>query len=63
MNKKNAVAFPRWMFMFLALGSAWASGIYIGKLTVIGFSLGDLITALAFSGMSLLMTWGTLAKR
>ncbi|HEY71144.1 MAG TPA: hypothetical protein G4O08_11240 [Anaerolineae bacterium] len=63
MNKKKAVAFPRWMFGVLAIGGAWASGIYLGKITADGYSIESLIPTLAFGIMSLLMTWGTLAKR
>jgi hypothetical protein len=49
------------MFMLLSIGGAWASGIYVGKTTVTGFSVGSLIPEIAFGGMSLLMAWGALA--
>jgi hypothetical protein len=63
MEKRRMTTLPRWMFMILALGGAWASGIYLGKITEVGFTIGSLIPALAFGLMSLLMAWGTIAKR
>jgi hypothetical protein len=54
---------PRWMFLFLSVGGAWASGIYLGKLTIEGSSTGLLIPMISFGVMSLLMIWGTLSER
>jgi hypothetical protein len=61
MEKKKVAAFPRWMFVLLAIGGAWASGIYVGKASVTGFSVGSLIPEIAFGVMSLIMAWGALA--
>lgn len=41
--------------MLLALGGAGASGIYLGKMTIVGTSSGLLIPTLAFAAMALLM--------
>lgn len=61
MENKQTGSLPRWMFLLLALGGAWASGIYLGKITIVGASSGLLIPTLAFAAMALLMGWGAYA--
>ncbi|UCF60970.1 MAG: hypothetical protein JSV37_14610 [Anaerolineaceae bacterium] len=51
---------PRWMFLLLSIGGAWASGIYLGKITVEGTLTGLLIPMISFSVMGLIMAWGAL---
>jgi hypothetical protein len=51
---------PRWMYLGLTIGGAWASGLYLGQATQTGFST-DLILRTALFGLfSLLMAWGAL---
>lgn len=54
---------PRWMFLLLSIGGAWASGIYLGKITVEGTLTGLLIPMISFSVMGLIMAWGALSER
>ena len=63
MEKTHTKAFPRWIFTLLSIGGAWASGIYLGKITIEGASTGLLIPAIGFGLMSFLMAWGALAER
>jgi hypothetical protein len=54
---------PRWMYMFLSIGGAWASGIYLGKLTIAGSSTALLLPMIGFAVLGLLMAWGALTDR
>lgn len=63
METSTTRAFPRWAFLILSIGGAWASGIYLGKMTIEGSSTGSLIPAISFGVMSLLMAWGALSRR
>jgi hypothetical protein len=63
MEKKQIRALPRWIFTLLAIGGAWASGIYLGKITIEGVSTGLLIPVIGFGLMVFLMAWGALAER
>jgi hypothetical protein len=49
--------------LFLSVGGAWASGIYLGKITIEGASTGLLIPTIGFGVMGLIMAWGALSKR
>lgn len=62
MEKTRAKTLPRWIFTLLAIGGAWASGIYLGKITIEGASTGLLILAIGFGLMSFLMAWGALSE-
>ena len=53
---------PRGIFMFLSLGASWASGLYLGILSVKGASLLYLIKIIAFGILALFMAWGALSK-
>ncbi len=61
MERSDTRTLPRWMFVFLSVGGAWASGIYLGKLTVGGSSVGLLIPLVGFAVLALLMAWGALS--
>lgn len=63
MESEQTQTLPRWMFLLLTIGSAWASGIYLGKMTIAGVSTGLLIPTLLFAAMALLMAWGAYAAR
>jgi len=54
---------PRWMFLLLTIGGAWASGVYLGKITIEGASTGLLIPMISFGVMSLIMAWGAISER
>lgn len=51
------------MFLMLSIGGAWASGIYLGKITIEGTSTGLLIPMICFGVMGLIMAWGALSER
>lgn len=63
MQKSRSRIPPRWMYTLLSIGGAWASGIYLGKLTIAGASTGLLIPLICFGVMGLIMAWGALAER
>lgn len=63
MKKAHAMALPRWIFTLLAIGGAWASGIYLGKISIVGASTGLLLPLIGFGVMGLIMAWGALAGR
>ena len=61
MKTSEVHTLPRWMFLFLSVGGAWASGIYLGKLTTEGTTTGLLLPLVGFAVMGLLMAWGALS--
>ncbi len=62
--EKNRDRIPhRWMFLLLSVGGAWASGIYLGKITIEGASTGLLVPMIGFGVVGLAMAWGSVAKR
>lgn len=63
MENDRTRTLPRWLFLLLAIGGAWASGIYLGKITIAGASTELLIPTLAFAAMALIMAWGAYAGR
>jgi hypothetical protein len=63
MNQNNSRTLPRWLFLLLAIGGAWASGIYLGKITVTGTSTGLLAPTIGFGLLALIMAWGAYASR
>jgi hypothetical protein len=63
MEKKDVRVLPRWVFTLLAIGGAWASGIYLGKITIEGALTDLLIPTISFGLMAFLMAWGALAER
>ena len=54
---------PRWVFAILAMGSFWASGVYMGIQSVEGVSLADLLRVIGFGIVGLLTAWGAIANR
>jgi hypothetical protein len=54
---------PRWMFSLLSIGAAWASGIYLGKLSVEGRLTGLLIPMVSFGVMAVIMALGVFIER
>ena len=49
---------PRWVFAVIAVGALVASGIYLGIMSVEGPSTGDLVRAVVFGVLGLVMLWG-----
>lgn len=49
---------PWWLFGLIAVGTLVASGIYVGILSVEGFTGIRLVQAVAFGLLGLIMFWG-----
>jgi len=62
MEKSRIRIPPRWMFLLLSVGGAWASGIYLGKLTLEGSSSALLVRIIGFGVLGLIMAWGELRQ-
>ena len=63
MKENQGLSFPRWAFVFLAVGTSWASGLYLGMQMVGGTSSAYLIRIIGFGLIGLVMAWGSVAKR
>jgi hypothetical protein len=63
MKDNQSQSFPRWAFVFLAVGGSWASGLYLGMQMVEGSSTAYLIRIIGFGALALVMAWGAIAKR
>ena len=62
MEKSRAKSFPRWAFLLLSIGGFWASGIYLGKISIEGASTGYLIPMICFGVLGVIMVWGALSE-
>jgi hypothetical protein len=62
MQSNQKLVFPKAAFTLLACGAFWASGIYLGKITLVGAIFDLSLRAAAFTILGLLMVWGALAK-
>lgn len=62
MEKNRKQSFPRCLFTTLAIGGLLASGIYIGIMSVQGFSGMRLVQSVGFGILGLLMFWGALSR-
>jgi hypothetical protein len=54
---------PRWMFLLLSIGGSWASGIYLGKVTIEGPLTDHLLPMISFAILGLIMVFGALSER
>ena len=63
MNKNEKQTFPRWAFAILAIGGLIASGIFIGIMSVEGYTNVRLVEIVGFGVMGLLMFWGVYSGR
>jgi len=63
MKENQNKLLPRWVFVFLAVGTSWASGLYLGMQMVEGSSTAYLIRIIGFGIVGLAMAWGAAAKR
>jgi hypothetical protein len=60
MNKKK---FPRWIFAVIAIGGLLAAGIFLGIMSVEGFTGTRIIQAAGFGLLGLLMFWGAYQRK
>ncbi len=63
MSNQGIRTLPRWMFTILAMGAIWASGIYLGIMSIEGTSNAHLVRVIGFGAIGLLMAWGAITKR
>ena len=61
MMKNRVRTAPRWLFVLLAIGTSYASGIYMGILSAEGTSNAVLIRVIGFGVLGLIMAWGSIA--
>jgi hypothetical protein len=62
MNEKKS-QLPWWIFGVIAIGTFIASGIFIGIMSVEGMETTDLLKAIGYAIVGLLMFWGAVNKR
>ncbi len=60
MGKTRKSSFPRWLFAVIAIGGLLASGIYIGVMSMEGFTGLRLAQAAGFGLLGLIMFWGAI---
>ena len=63
MKKSEKASFPRWLFAIIAIGGLIASGIYLGILSVEGFTTTRTLQAIGFGVLGMLMFWGVYSRR
>jgi len=62
MTKTGKQSFPRWLFAIIAIGGLLASGIFLGIMTVEGFTGLRIAQAAGFGIMGLIMFWGAIQR-
>ena len=60
MNRTRKNSFPKWFFVIVAIGGLIASGIYLGILSVEGFTMMRFAQAGCFGALGLIMLWGAI---
>jgi len=63
MEKTEKQSFPRWLFAIIAIGGLLASGIFLGIMSVEGFTGIRLAQAAGFGILGLVMFWGSIQRR
>jgi hypothetical protein len=63
MEKSEKQAFPRWLFAVIAIGGLLASGIYMGIMSVEGFTNMRLVQTVGYGLLGLVMFWGAIQTR
>ena len=63
MKKTEKGSFPRWLFAIIAIGGLLASGIYLGIMSVEGFTSMRFAQAAGFGILGLVMFWGAIQRR
>ncbi|MCK4787010.1 MAG: hypothetical protein KAV87_24845 [Desulfobacteraceae bacterium] len=58
MKENQVKLLPRWVFLFISVGTSWASGLYLGMQMVEGTSTAYLIRIIGFGALALVMAWG-----
>jgi hypothetical protein len=53
---------PWWLFAFIAIGALLASGIYVGIMSVDGFTGPRMVQAVGFGLVGLSMFWGAIDR-
>ncbi len=62
--KANKVgSFPRWIYAIIAIGGLMASGIFLGIMSIEGFTDMRLAQAAGYGIMALLMFWGAIKSK
>ena len=56
-------SFPRWLFAIIAVGGLLASGIFLGIMSIEGFTTLRMLQSLAYCVLGLIMFWGVYADR
>lgn len=62
MKNSGKRSFPRWLFAILAVGGLLASGVYLGIMSVEGFTGMRLAQVAGYGALGLLMFWGALSR-
>ncbi len=63
MEKTGERSFPRWLFAILAIGGLVACGIYLGIMSVEGFTNLRFAQSAGFGLLGLVMFWGAMQSR
>ena len=63
MENTGKYSFPRWLFAIIAIGGLLASGIFLGIVSVEGFTGMRLAQAAGFGILGLIMFWGAIQRR
>lgn len=58
MSTEQKGKFPRWIFAVISIGCLVASGIFLGIISMEGYSVLRLIQVLGFGLVGLAMFWG-----
>jgi hypothetical protein len=62
MGKTGKQSFPRWLFTIIAIGGLLVSGIFLGIMSVEGFTGIRLSQAAGFGILGLIMFWGAIQR-
>ena len=63
MEKTRKGTFPKWIFAILAIGGLLASGIFLGIMSVEGFTNIRLAQVIGFGLMGLVMFWSAIQRQ
>lgn len=60
MDRTENGSIPQWIFVILAIGGLLACGIFIGVMSLEGFTTKRLLQAVGFGVLGLIMFWGAI---
>jgi len=63
MEKTGKQSFPRWIFAIIAIGGLLASGIFLGIMSIEGFTGSRIAQAAGFGLLGLIMFWGAIQRQ